>query len=432
MNDETNTAGTAMTVRKTTGLALSEGPSVLGERQVSLPIAGKIRPGIKVLTSTYAKNPKAAALYRAGVDAGRSFDEIDRDIKAAIGVDKSVLTPRNVDYFSVRRDDFRGMPELADRIMELYGEDRGEGRRLYRFPAVLPFDSWQAVMPHGLKAWTRSELMYWSEYAPDGTRYCKMRAAVALDPKTKRATKPFGGRPIVLRPENDGLCAPDACPQYQAGACKLSGALLVYIPGIPGTGAIEIPMTSFYALQGIRQQLELMLYLRGRIAGLYAGKPMFYIAKRQDEVSMIDPETAKPKKVRQWITTLIGTADMTAVLTAPEDDAVDAAAGRAIRILESSASEESEEPAPEEPAPEESEEPAEEHPPLEDTLRNIGMWLRSLRISYAIWEPYAAARYGEDWTKSPVIADQVLADLARVSAADRDEFCAMVRRGGDA
>ena len=58
--------------------------------------------------------------------------------------------------------------EMARQILDTYGEDRGEGRRLYRFPVVFPSDQWQTVMPHELAAWGTHEKHYWSEYAADG------------------------------------------------------------------------------------------------------------------------------------------------------------------------------------------------------------------------------------------------------------------------
>src|SRR5699024_6285332 len=159
-------------------------------------------------------------------------------------IQKSPLTPRNVPYFTVRRSDF-AMPEVADRIMERYSEDRGEGPRLYRFPVLFPVDSWQAILPHRLQTYTRSGLKYWSKYGRDGERYCMTHGEVSVDKRSRRAHRPFGGRPVVLKPDNGGVCNPDKCPEYQSGQCNLTGSLLFVIPGIPGTSAVRLPTNSF-------------------------------------------------------------------------------------------------------------------------------------------------------------------------------------------
>ena len=329
----------AIATVRTTGLALNEGQTVLGERQVRIPTAGKVRPGIMRLTRKAAENPKAVEAYEAGVRAGRDWQTIQRAVKEAMGMKAddrgSPMTPQNVPYFTVRRSDFVS-PEIADMIMEHYGEDRGEGLHLYRIPVVFPVDSWQAVLPHRLAAYTRSELLYWSRYVGE-TRYCYTRGATTYDERSKRFTRPFGGRPEVLRDTNEGRCDPEHCPQYQAQPqqCRLTGSLIFHIWKIPGN-AVELPTTSFYSLQGMRQQLELMMHMRGRIAGLFHGAPMFYLAKREEEVSMYDITEGKAKRTKQWITVLETTADMGALLTAPEDLDHDELVEEAVAVLEGS------------------------------------------------------------------------------------------------
>lgn len=423
--DTAVTGGALATVRASTGLAIHGGPTVLGERQARIPTAGKIRPGIKVLTAAAAKNPKAVEAYTAGVAAGKPFNVVEQDIKRACGMkddDRSPLTPKNVPYFTVRPGDFT-MPEMAARLLELYGEDRGEGRHLYRFPAVFPVDSWQVVLPHALKAWSRAGLQFWSEYGSDGRRYCKTHQAVPMDEKSKRARRVFGGRPVVLRDWNNGLCDPEQCPEYQKSVCKLSGELLFYVPGLPGTSALTLPMTSFYAMQGIRQQLELMTYIRGRISGTNNGEPMFAIAKRLEEVSMIDPETGLSKRVKQWITVLEGRADMTRLLDAPEEEepagAVAVAALEGGVVIDGTA----------EQAEETGTQP--EGLSLADAKAFIAERLRCLRLQWAAFEPYAERKW-PGWLADLALATRVLDELDNVpdTGPERDEYVASVRREG--
>ena len=112
--------------------------TILGQAPSRIPVGGKLRAGIKVLTSSAMQNPQAKAIYEQGVQAGKSFEEIEREITTALPDVKHPLVPKNVPYFTVRRQDF-AMPEIADQILQQYGEDRGDGvKRLYRFPGRVP------------------------------------------------------------------------------------------------------------------------------------------------------------------------------------------------------------------------------------------------------------------------------------------------------
>lgn len=106
----------------------SEQPTIIGAAPRRFPIGGKIRPGIKVLTQTAERNGQARQLYDAGLDAGRSFDEIETEITRAVPELRHPLVPKNVPYFTVRRADF-AMPEIAGLILEKFGEDRGDGAK---------------------------------------------------------------------------------------------------------------------------------------------------------------------------------------------------------------------------------------------------------------------------------------------------------------
>ena len=70
--------------------------TLLGQAPARIPTGGKIRPGIMVLTRKAAEHPEAKAIYRQGVDEGRSFEEIERRLAQAMPQLKSPLVPRNV------------------------------------------------------------------------------------------------------------------------------------------------------------------------------------------------------------------------------------------------------------------------------------------------------------------------------------------------
>ena len=402
--------GSLVALRQTNKLsALGTGASVLGETLARIPVGGKIRSGIKVLTSAAAKNQKAVDIYERGVAAGKKWDDIERTIKEACNLDRSPLTPKNTPYFTAKRGDF-AMPEVADLIVERYGEDRGDGRRLYRFPVVLPLEQWLGNMPHGLKCYTKSELVYWSDYGPDGTRYCHTRGNVEMDPKARRARRVFGGRPVELRADNDGRCNPDSCQEYQAGKCKLSGGLVFYIPGIPGSSAIQLPTTSFYSLSQWRQQMEMVAFLRGRVSGMESGKPVFYLAKRQEEISMIDPETGKPKKVKQWLVKLEADIDMSRVIVDAEAPAsIGAEAARMLTVAADVIDQEDSAP-PKPPQPEVTPEDIAAIKKLRSELFDL---LQALAIDTKIFAEHAERQWGEGWSHSARALESAKSEVTR-------------------
>ena len=115
--------------------------TVLGQGASRIPTAGKIRAGIKVLSRTASEQPRACEIYDQGVAAGESFEQIEKALADALPKLKTPLVPRNVAWFTVRGRDFAN-PALAQQLLDNFAEDRGEGRRLYRFPVVFPCDHW--------------------------------------------------------------------------------------------------------------------------------------------------------------------------------------------------------------------------------------------------------------------------------------------------
>ena len=295
-------------------------PTLLGQSPARIPTGGKIRAGIKVLTKKAAEQPKAKAIYEQGVAAGQSFEQIERAITEVLPALKTPLVPRNVPWFTVRGQDFPN-PEIAAQILAAYSEDRGEGRHLYRFPVVFPSDYWQTVMPHELAAWGMHDKHYWSQYSVDGrVRHCMCHAPVPVDDTGRRTIRLFGGRKTMVREENNGLCEPEACREYQARQCNLTGRFLFFIPGIRSISAFELHTNSFYAMNAAIQKFETVGFLRGgRISGfLDRQRTPFYLTKRLMEVAHID-EQGRAVRVPQWIIDLEAPVDVTALLRENED-----------------------------------------------------------------------------------------------------------------
>ncbi len=297
-------------------------PTILGQGIPRIPTAGKIRAGIKALTKTAAANPKAKEIYDRGCAANKPFDEIEREITQVVPELKNPLTPRNVPWFTVRAQDFPN-PQIAQQIMDAYGEDRGDGiKRLYHFPVLWPADQLHVVMPHQLVAWGANDKKFWSEYSADGqVRYCKCYAPIPKDTSGKRVIRQFGGRKETLRPENGGLCNPEGCPEYQNRQCNLSGRFIFYIPGIKSIDAFELATNSFYAMNAAIQKFQAIAFMRGgRISGFLDGRATpFYITKKLMEVPRID-ENGRAVRVKHWIIELEAPVDVSALLRANEDE----------------------------------------------------------------------------------------------------------------
>lgn len=364
-------------------------PTVLGQAAARIPTAGKIRAGIKVLSKRAAGEPRACEIYERGLRDGQSFGRIEQALADALPQLKNPLVPRNVPWFTVRAADFAN-PVLAQELLDSYGEDRGEGRHLYRFPVVFPSDHWQTVMPHELAAWGSQDKRFWSQYSADGrVRHCMCHAPVPMDTQGRRAIRVFGGRKAVMREANGGICEPEACREYQQRECNLSGRFLFFVPGIRSLSAFELHTNSFYAMNAAIQKFETVGFLRGgRISGfLDRQRTPFYLSKRLMEVSHID-EQGIAVRVPQWIIELEAPVDVCALLRDREDDeAVIAQAQVACGVLEGEST------VPVAPIDEAESARSDGEPALDKVIALA----TGLGIDAADFEGYAAQRWGSGW-----------------------------------
>ena len=276
--------------------ALAEHQNLAAARR--LPVAGKIRPGIKVPTGKAAQMQGLMARYTALVAEGHAFDDIAAKLKAEIkGCPAYPLAPRNAPYFSARQGDF-STPGAAQSIMDLYGEVRqgDPEKRLYAFPVIFPADDLDLIFREQFEAWKASELHRWSEPDPrTGELLCMRRAAVAPDASKRRR---WGGRPT----EAERPCDPNDCQLFAGGECKHVGTLNFWLPGVPGVGVVSLTFTSLYASMGVAEILDMVRMGLGRISGLTPdGDPIFWISKRHERVSRMNWETGRPEKTQQWI-----------------------------------------------------------------------------------------------------------------------------------
>ncbi|MCY1341285.1 hypothetical protein D9M68_384700 [compost metagenome] len=308
--------------------------SLIEERPARPPIIGKIRPGIKVLTKRAKENDQAVKIHDAGLARGDSFEAIGEEIERKTKL-RNALVPKNTAWFTCRASDFTN-PATADEILQKYGEDRGDGLKLWHFPVIFAFDDWLANMPNQLKVWGTRGLQYFSEYGTDGKRYCKMYAAPEVDQRAQRAKRLFGGRTIILRQDDaipDGVCDPHQCPQYQERKCNLSANFLFAVPDIKGLGLIELPTNSIYVLQKAYAAMQTVALARGgRLAGL-----QFRLSKKAVEITRIGDD-GLPMRQEQMLTMLDAEIDMGALLDGADQMAPALeAASQAVALLEGAA-----------------------------------------------------------------------------------------------
>ncbi|MBN3785634.1 hypothetical protein [Burkholderia sp. Ac-20353] len=407
--------------------------SVVEERAMRPPVIGRIRPGIKVLTSKARQNPKAVKLYETIVAAGDSFETIGKAIESQCQL-RNALAPKNVDYFTCRRSDFNN-PDVADEILNLYGEDRGQGLRLYRFPVLFAFNDWMQNLPNEMASWGTSGRKFFSQYGPDGIRYCKTYAKAQHDPRAQRVTRHFGGRDVILRQDEaiaDGICDPEQCPQYQTRQCNLTAHFVFAIPDIKGLGLIELPTNSIYVLQKAYAAMQTVQLARGKLTGT-----RFWLSKREFDITRIN-ENGEPVRQPQMLTVLDADIDIGALLDGADDSppAIEAAqsavallgAGSTVISLHpSEASGESmfdDEAGPShvdgtprvdfgDPPPESIEEKRDR---LQDLLQRLRLNVDGRRDHFRI---YGHGKFGRGWTERSADVDVMIARLiAAIDAPD--------------
>ncbi|WP_020201327.1 hypothetical protein [Cupriavidus sp. WS] len=416
--------------------------SILDERPSRPPIIGKIRPGIKVLTRKARENEQAVKIHDALLAQGKSFEAIGAEIERKTSL-RNALVPKNTPYFTCRGSDFSN-PDVAREILDLYGEDRGDGngRRLWRFPVIFAFDDWLQNMPNQLIAWTGSGRQFFSEYGPDGLRYCKTYAPVPKNDRSNRAKRVWGGRSVILRQDSDipdGLCDPQECPQYQSGGCSLSASFLFAVVKIKGLGLIELPTTSIYVLQKAHAAMQTVSLARGKLSGVE-----FWVSKTEVEVSRIG-EDGLPTRQRQWLITLDAEIDIGALLDGsdrPHPGHLQAATEAAAALEGPAGSEvalnsgEGSVSAAESPVVDTLQSRGEStaHPDPDDVTSQFDDLVARLGLrgdaSRAQLKAFAQASFGTGWTKRPADVHRLLEDMRAGLAnpiAFREKLAAIAR-----
>lgn len=271
-----------------------------------LPIGGKIRPGIMVPNLKHKNNDALLKIYRDGVALGLRFKDISNNIENALGI-ANPLIPKNTPFFHLRGGDFLN-PDLARVIKDKYA-DKGDGR-LYRFPVVFPSDYHHQILPEELACYTQAGKKYWRVVEADGVARCKTRTSPTDE--GGKVVRVYGGRDVVNRPENNGLCVPGKCVQYQKKECSSHASFVFYIPGVDSVRPLEIPTGSFYSRDDVMQMLEMIAGINGTVTGAVNGKQTFWLSKVLREVTQI--QDGKPVKRQVYLMSLTADVDVGTML----------------------------------------------------------------------------------------------------------------------
>jgi hypothetical protein len=182
-----------------------------------------------------------------------------------------------------------------------------------------------------MATWGTNGRKFFSEYGPDGTRFCMLYSKPERDPRAQRAQRNFGPRKSILREDTsipDGVCNPEQCPQYQSRQCNLSARFIFAIPEIKGLGLIELPTNSIYVLQKAYSAMQTVALARGKLTGTH-----FWMSKREFDITRIN-ETGEAVRQKQMLTVLDADIDISALLDGADDHPPGLAADEAAMLLE--------------------------------------------------------------------------------------------------
>ncbi len=254
----------------------------LGDKEI-VRTSGVIRPGIKVLKNS---TEKERIIYEKLVAEGElSFDEIDIKLGGKPKSKDSKLTPLNVDYFSVRRNDFPNKDDAS--LINKYADADGKIRNI---PVWLPEDKIYKVIPHRYSAFGGDgRVKCFSKYVGEEL-VCHYISKEEQDNAYKENRRPK----FLMRP-----CLPDTCKEYRAKKCRFGGMIKCNIPYLSGMGEVVIPTKSWNGLSYIMANLKRIRKVLGRFSGLV--KDDTFLEMKKVRVGVTLPNGSKGK---QWVVTI--------------------------------------------------------------------------------------------------------------------------------
>jgi hypothetical protein len=151
--------------------------------------------------------------------------------------------------------------------------------------------------------------------------------------RNNKAVRNPGGREIINRGDNSGICNPSKCNEFQTNQCKMRGRLLFYIPGIPGAGMFEIPTGSKkFGFESEKTLTDVLAATGGTLRGLSTDRPVFWLTKKfKKDMPMIDWEKGTTTRTDQWVIDIEADLDMGRIIDNPAS--LQIAANKSANIL---------------------------------------------------------------------------------------------------
>lgn len=391
-------------------------------------LIGRIRLGIQVLTLASQENKRAVRIYDDGVDAGLSYKSIARQIETECGI-KHSMKPENIEHLRISPSDFSD-PQSVAQLLKMYGEDRGDGLKIYSLPILFPFDDPLKVMPHRFAAWTASSLQYFSEYSETGERYCMTYAKPAKSEVSSRLTRSFGGRPKEPRQDEfiDGHCDLQSCPQFQNGKCDLDLNLFFLIPGLKGAGVLQAHSTSAISMTQWYTTLSLVQNARGSLRNVE-----FRLTKKLMDTTYVN-EKGVIEKSKNWVTILTAAVDIPRMMQEADVRAIENDTGVIVKANASADLLQNTRSSAVMLVDMSDDEKAHRHAQLQQYLATVRSsdktdhekvllelkgYLKYLNVSAKAYEQYAIQKLGENWTHS---IDVLQREVAFVSSRTEAEM----------
>lgn len=251
---------------------------ILGDRE-KIRYAGVIRGGVKVPKKSCTADE--VKLFKELEAQGMNYDDIDKKMGGTPKSATSKLTPRNVDHFVIRDEDFNN-PADAQMLRQKYADADGFVRRI---PVWFKTGDLERVIPHSFKSFDGGENLKATSFYKGDVLMCRSVPKGLVSPKKEDwLEKP---------------CDPDTCSLVPAKKCTFGGFFRVNIPGIKGIGEIIVPTKSWYGLGNAVAVLKEVRRLQGRFNDLFQGQPFLELIKVPEVVKCPDGS-----KKTQFIITL--------------------------------------------------------------------------------------------------------------------------------
>ena len=292
---------------------------ILGHKD-RLRCGGVIRTGVKVPKASCS--PEIKKRFAELEAQGLGYDDIDRQLGGEPKSAKSLLVPRNADFFVVRDCDFT-RPVDAQTIRQRHADPDGKVRRI---PVWFPLGEIDRVIPHGFRAFNGSGALIAASFYEGKNLMVRF-----TDAGFKGAPKRDDFKVAPFDPEKMVNAKGD--PVTPSGIkLDFGGFYKFNVPGLRGFDEIVVPTRSWYGMSYSVALLRRVRQILGRFDGLLNGEPFFELVKSPEEV-----KTPDGKRQTQFIPVLELAVDPMELARYAEPMAVAARAAKARRALVGSA-----------------------------------------------------------------------------------------------